>query len=100
MGNFACETPKRLWLSHVGRGRRDERIDVDVNHSTGHSAGYVQVGELGKLLAQRRRQLRLSLGEVTRQTGISAATLSRWERQQTDGKDPHKLQILARWLGV
>jgi transcriptional regulator with XRE-family HTH domain len=60
---------------------------------------YVQADELGKLLSQRRRQLKLSLGEVSRQTGISAATLSRWERQRTDG-DPHKMQVVARWLGV
>jgi transcriptional regulator with XRE-family HTH domain len=80
------------------RREPDERTEAEFN-PTGGSPDYVQADALGELLAQRRSERRLSLGQVSRLTGISAATLSRWERNRTDG-DPHKLQILARWLGV
>ena len=60
---------------------------------------YVHPDDLGKLLAARRARQRLSLEQVSRQTGVSAATLWRWERKRTD-RDPHKLHAVARWLGV
>lgn len=59
----------------------------------------VQPDQLRKLLVERRRRDRLSLEQVAGLTGVSAATLSRWERGRTDG-DPHKLHAVARWLGV
>jgi transcriptional regulator with XRE-family HTH domain len=70
-----------------------------VRQSDGPETTGVQPDQLRKLLSERRRRDRLSLEQVARITGVSAATLSRWERGRTDG-DPHKLHAVARWLGV
>lgn len=64
-----------------------------------HPQQYAQPDVLGQLLAARRARDGLSLEQVAGLTGVSAATLSRWERHGP-GKDPHKLHALARWLGV
>src|SRR5207247_1300580 len=60
---------------------------------------YVRPEDLGNLLAARRAAEKLSLENVARMIGVSAATLWRWERKPTT-LDPHKLWALARWLGV
>jgi len=70
-----------------------------VRGSDGPETTGVQPDQLMKLLKERRRRDRLSLEQVAGITGVSAATLSRWERGRTDG-DPHKLHAVARWLGV
>lgn len=75
--------------SRIGSGRRRRKPDPQ----------YVRPDQLGHLLAQKRSAEGLSLDQVSRLTGVSAATLSRWERKNTEG-DPHKLTAVARWLGV
>jgi transcriptional regulator with XRE-family HTH domain len=64
-----------------------------------HDPSYVQPDALGQILAARRALDGLSLEQVSGITGVSAATLWRWERQRP-GKDPRKLHAVARWLGV
>src|SRR4051794_4422155 len=67
------------------------------------ASAYVTPKDLGRLLADRRTQEKLSLEQVARSTGVSAATLSRWERRRAEQRmdaDPHKLWAVAGWLGV
>lgn len=55
---------------------------------------------LGAFIRQRREQLGIGLNEVARRTGLSQATLSKIERGQIDVPAPHRLQALARELGI
>lgn len=59
---------------------------------------------LGGLIRAKRREEHLTLEEAARQTGVSAATLSRWERFRegdSPGTEPdrHKLHAVTQWLG-
>jgi transcriptional regulator with XRE-family HTH domain len=57
----------------------------------------VDIKELGLAVHRRRRQQELSLRDLARETGISAATLSRIEHGA--GKpDADNIARLARWL--
>jgi hypothetical protein len=71
--------------------------------------------DLSDLIRQKRLRERLTLEEAARQSGISAATLSRWERQWEPRKpasgrprdqkvqpepDTRTLAAITRWLGV
>lgn len=65
----------------------------------------VRIGELGKLIQEKRRSERLTLAAAAQQSRVSAPTLSRLERQSTDGgkvmtPDTHTLTALTQWLGV
>jgi transcriptional regulator with XRE-family HTH domain len=58
----------------------------------------VPVDQLGAALRRRRREERISLRAVETQVGISAATLSRIERDHRP--DIEVIDKLAKWLGV
>ena len=58
----------------------------------------VAVDQLGAALKRRRREERLSLRDVEAEVGISAATLSRIERDHRP--DIEVIDKLAKWLGV
>jgi len=65
----------------------------------------VRIGELGKLIQEKRRAERLTLAAAAQQSKVSAPTLSRLERQSNDGgkvmtPDTHTLTALTQWLGV
>ncbi|MBI4494722.1 MAG: helix-turn-helix transcriptional regulator [Chloroflexi bacterium] len=83
-------------------GMAGVNITSDDDHAEASPASgphYVQPVDLARLVREKRAREGLSLEQVARVTGVSAATLSRWERQRTDA-DPHKLAVVARWLGV
>jgi transcriptional regulator with XRE-family HTH domain len=73
-------------------------------------ARVVRMEDLGELIRAKRRNENLTLEQAARQSGVSAATLSRWERQwgreratsgeSTPEPDTRTLAAIARWLGV
>ncbi len=66
----------------------------------------VKIKNLGKLVRGKRRANKLTLEQVAEKTGISAATLSRLERQYTNTNTPsitpdtRTVTAVASWLGV
>ncbi len=67
------------------------------------------LGELGELIRSKRYAEDLTLEQAAQQSGVSAATLSRLERQGKTGSngavrslspDTRTLAAIARWLGV
>lgn len=70
----------------------------------------VRVEDLGDLIREKRRSEGLTLDQAAVQTGVSAATLSRWERQGAAGlggdtrrrvqPDTRTLAAITGWLGV
>jgi transcriptional regulator with XRE-family HTH domain len=70
----------------------------------------VHIEDLGNRLRERRRERQLTLEQAAQQIGVSAATLSRWERQynaqdeQSTRKAPQPdvrtLSAITSWLGV
>ncbi len=79
---------------------------------TPQSAQVVSLEDLGKLIREKRQAVDLTLEQAAQQAGVSAATLSRWERQGklqrgADGvqrtmrsPDMETLAAITRWLGV
>jgi transcriptional regulator with XRE-family HTH domain len=75
------------------------------------TAPVMRLENLSELIRRKRQADALTLEQAAQQSGVSAATLSRWERQGLAGQDdaPGKpprvpdmrtLAALARWLGV
>jgi transcriptional regulator with XRE-family HTH domain len=76
------------------------------------SAPVVSLEDLGELIHQKRRADDLTLEEAAQQSGVSAATLSRWERQGQNRQgtpgteqsirvpDIKTLNAISRWLRV
>jgi transcriptional regulator with XRE-family HTH domain len=73
----------------------------------------VRLEELGELIRAKRYVERLTLAQAAEQTGVSAATLSRWERQggrqstnqeqssrTPQSPDMRTVAAIAQWLGV
>ncbi len=71
----------------------------------------VHLRELGEMIRQKRQAERLTLSQAAQQSGVSAATLSRLERQQMksgdDGEargyhepDMRTLAAITRWLDI
>lgn len=69
----------------------------------------VRMRELGEMIREKRQAERLTLGQASQQSGVSAATLSRLERQQIKGDtgtrgyhepDMRTLAAITRWMGV
>ena len=65
----------------------------------------VALADLGALIRARRRAEGISLEQAAQRTGVSAATLSRWERSDRTAvgqsePDRHKIAAVARWLRV
>lgn len=78
---------------------------------TGSSEYVVRVEELGELIRKKRRADRLTLERASEQSGVSAATLSRLERQSevesADSQrrprpqpDTRTLAAITRWLDI
>src|SRR6266849_4904045 len=98
-----------LWYSPEPDSRmRGEPLMADAPRqpsNQGQDPNYVRLEDLGGLIRGKRARDNLTLGQVSRLTGVSAATLSRWERVQARSTrlgdaDPHKLAAVANWLGV
>lgn len=78
--------------------------------SSSNPSNVVRLRELGALIRGKREVERLTLGQASQQSGVSAATLSRLERQQIKGDghggrgyhepDVRTLAAITRWLGV
>lgn len=73
------------------------------------STQVIRVEDLGNLIHQKRQREGLTLEQAAHQSGVSAATLSRWERQRRAGVEGDKpratpdvrtLTAVTRWLGV
>ena len=76
------------------------------------SAPVISLEDLGRLIREKRKAADLTLEQAAQQAGVSAATLSRWERQGrlqkgVDGTartmrtpDMQTLAAITRWLGV
>jgi transcriptional regulator with XRE-family HTH domain len=74
----------------------------------------VRLEELGELIRAKRHKERLTLEQAAQQIGVSAATLSRWERQgggehapahsssarMPKTPDMRTITAITRWLGV
>lgn len=65
----------------------------------------IRIEDLGGLIQEKRRAERLTLAAAAEQSGVSAPTLSRLERQhKEEGKiiepDTRTLAALTQWLGV
>jgi len=68
----------------------------------------VSVDEIGSLIRQKRRTERLTLEQAARQSGVSAATLSRLERRggmSASGRemptpDMRTISAITDWLGI
>jgi transcriptional regulator with XRE-family HTH domain len=71
----------------------------------------VRKDDLGKLISTKRQKEQLTLDQAAKQSGVSAATLSRLERQYLDrlrgasgtsypAPDTRTLVRVTRWLGV
>lgn len=70
----------------------------------------VRLDALGQLIRAKRQAEQLTLEKAAQQSGVSAATLSRWERHYAGGThsaagvpvtpDTRTLAALTRWLGV
>jgi transcriptional regulator with XRE-family HTH domain len=70
----------------------------------GFSKQPVKIKDLGKLVREKRKANKLTLEEVAERIGVSAATLSRLERQQVKAlnisPDTRTITAIASWLGV
>ena len=64
----------------------------------------VKIKDLGKLVREKRKANKLTLEEVAERIGVSAATLSRLERQHANAlnmsPDTRTITAIASWLGV
>lgn len=67
----------------------------------------VRVEDLGNLIREKRKAEQLTLEKAAQQSGVSIATLSRWERQHHVGTnkfqptpDMRTLAAITRWLNV
>ena len=66
----------------------------------------IKIRDIGRLVRERRKANKLTLEEVAERTGVSAATLSRLERQNrkidtpTMTPDTRTIAAVASWLGV
>lgn len=60
----------------------------------------VDVEELSRAIRAKRRELELSLNDVSKTTGMVKSTLSRIERGITQLPGTDHLQSLARWLNI
>lgn len=65
----------------------------------------VKIDDLGRLIKEKRMAESLTLAAAAKQSGVSAPTLSRLERQYKDGHkamvpDTNTLTALTQWLGV
>jgi transcriptional regulator with XRE-family HTH domain len=92
----------------------DGDIDVSVTkapHESDEPTRGVRWEELSGLIRAKRAAERLTLYQAARESGVSAATLSRWERRRSAGAgqprggpqpepDTRTLAATARWLGV
>jgi len=81
-------------------------MDKTASNSSYEPNPTVNVRKLGLAVRSKRRKDKMTLVQVAEQTGISAATLSRLERQIDDGEavkitpDLHTITLLAKWLSV
>ena len=83
--------------------RAVQEISGEVEHT-------VRLEDLGRLIRDKRRSEHLTLEQAAYRSGVSAATLSRWERHWAGGNpgssgaplspDTRTLSALRRWLGV
>jgi transcriptional regulator with XRE-family HTH domain len=69
------------------------------------AAPMVRLEDLSELIRTKRKAENLTLEQAAKQSNVSAATLSRLERQQSKDKpastpDMRTIEALARWLGV
>jgi transcriptional regulator with XRE-family HTH domain len=88
--------------------REDSVTEVNRNvdqHAPGRSA--VRVEDLSRLIREKRREEGLTLEQAARASGLTLATLARWERPplaRVSGTprspDTRTLALLARWLNV
>src|SRR6266498_1972611 len=92
----------------------DDDIDVSAMkapHEDDEPTRVVRWEELSRLIRAKRTAERLTLDQAARESGVSPATLSRWERQHNPraGQPRERLQhepdtrtlaAIARWLGV
>lgn len=66
----------------------------------------IKIKDLGKLVREKRKANKLTLEDVAHRIGISAATLSRLERQNMNTNalnmtpDTRTIAAVASWLGV
>lgn len=84
------------------------RDGSDMASTTPSEPRIVRVEDLSRLIRAKRKADGLTLEQVASQTGLSAATLSRLERQRVATRggrrvaapDTRTLAALTRWLGV
>lgn len=84
--------------------------NIDSNSAEGQRSltSAFRVEDLSTLIRQKRQREKLTLEQAAKDSGVSAATLSRWERRSGDGTDstgPNEpdvrtLTLITRWLGV
>lgn len=55
---------------------------------------------LGSFIRERRERLGVSLNELARRAKLDPAALSRLERGHIEAPAPHRLQAIARELGI
>ncbi len=66
----------------------------------------IKIEDLGKLVHKKRKARKLTLEQVAEQTGVSASTLSRLERQhkyadaESITPDTRTITAVATWLGL
>lgn len=85
-----------------------ERDDSNAALTTPGGARVVRIEDLSRLIQAKRKAEGLTLEQVALRTGLSAATLSRLERQRiatrgegrTAAPDTRTLAALTRWIGV
>lgn len=102
------------WLAGVGGGLRIAAVGVDsvdcpclINRLISHKIAFITnfytykslmntLQELGEAVAKRRRQLKLSQGQVAQAAGVNPSVLSRLERGRASEYGARKLlQVLA-----
>lgn len=87
------------------------KSDVASPYASDSSSRVVRVGDLGELIRKKRKAENLTLEQAAKQSGVSAATLSRWQRQRLASSnnegatvshepDMRTLAAITRWLGV
>jgi transcriptional regulator with XRE-family HTH domain len=79
---------------------------MDHEHSQkNNSSRLVRIEDLGSLIKEKRKKEGLTLEQAAIQSGVSAPTLSRWERQEfiiqkNYQPDTRTLGLIVKWLGV
>jgi transcriptional regulator with XRE-family HTH domain len=95
----------------VDGNRPSKDAHGEVHHTSGDVKRIVRLDDLGRLLREKRQREQLTLEQAAHRSGVSAATLSRLERQKVIGDresssgipstpDTRTLSALSRWLSV